>query len=275
MLPTLSWWHTSIHADWPSADYDPVALLDDPTRRRLGEWGLDERWAQRQKTKALHVGTYEAAIHNTCRRSSRQGDRGRQFYLYRVCLRPDVVVAPGYGEELVDFVGDVQLAEACPSGIDATRYVNRHEDPGGISLALGRGAIYSVQSLPIPLAPDPGRDDQPGWFATAVAALTAASTEPVLVVKPDNELTRLFRRRNPMPPTTSTTSRRREAQREIRDRILEGLPAALRDDISALIPIDDTITPERWCEHLAAATQLVMDPLRVIQAVAATAPRRV
>ncbi len=43
-------------------------------------------WAARRRAKALHIGTYEAAVHNMLRRIRDQADRGNQFYLYRVHL---------------------------------------------------------------------------------------------------------------------------------------------------------------------------------------------
>lgn len=268
VVPTLSWWHTSTHADWPSASYEPPASVVESLRQHLGDLGAD-RWARRQKTKALHVGTYEAAIHNMLRRCSDQSDRDKQFYLYRVRLRPDLVVAPGCGEEIVNFVGDVQLDDACPAGIDATRYVNRHEDPGGVSLALGLDAIHSVQSVAIPLPMALEDDGEPAWVRPAIAELTTASVEPIVVVEPDNRLTRLRRQFNPVPPTTS---RRRQVQQRIRDRVLDDLPRDLpwdlRDGIRDWVPVDDAISPQEWCEQLVGITQLISDPRTVIQAAA-------
>src|SRR5699024_5272434 len=49
-------------------DFDPAADLTPGIRRMMGG---DERvtaWAARQRAKALHVGTYEAAVHNMLRR---------------------------------------------------------------------------------------------------------------------------------------------------------------------------------------------------------------
>lgn len=155
LVARLSWWHTSSFPDWPSASFDPVARLTEVTRRRMGSQGV-RRWAERQRKKALHVGTYEAAIHNLLRRISDQPEPGARYYLYQVKLRPDVIVGPGAADELVDWMGDVPLSKACPPGIDATRYVNQHEDIGGISLALGRGALLAVQRIELPVVPSPG-----------------------------------------------------------------------------------------------------------------------
>ncbi|MEU7320955.1 hypothetical protein ABZ682_10385 [Streptomyces griseoviridis] len=47
--------------------------------------------------------------------------------------------------------GDVVLDQICPPGVDIARYLNYHEDPGGLSLALGREAAAGVQQVPVPL----------------------------------------------------------------------------------------------------------------------------
>lgn len=51
------------------------------------------------------------------------------------------------------------------------RYLNYHEDLGGLSLALGRGAIDKVQQIAIPLSDAWDRD----WARESVAALEKAS----------------------------------------------------------------------------------------------------
>lgn len=128
-------------------------------------------WAARQRAKALHVGTYEAAIHNMLRRMRDQPDHGSQFYLYRVHLRPSVVVREGWLIDHRNFVGDVVLEEVCPPGVDVARYLNYHEDPGGLSLALGRRAITSVQQVAVPLTDAWNAD----WARDAVTALEGVS----------------------------------------------------------------------------------------------------
>src|SRR5699024_2742462 len=88
LVAQFFWYHTSTQPDWPSRDFDPAADLTPGIRRMMGG---DERvtaWAARQRAKALHVGTYEAAVHNMLRRMRDQADRGNQFYLYRVHLKP-------------------------------------------------------------------------------------------------------------------------------------------------------------------------------------------
>ncbi|WP_327342746.1 hypothetical protein [Streptomyces europaeiscabiei] len=86
------------------------------------------------------------------------------------------MVREGWLIDPSDFVGDVVLDEVCPPGVDVARYLNYHEDPGGLSLALGREAIAGVQQVPVPL-PDAWDAD---WVREAVAALETASDAPIL-----------------------------------------------------------------------------------------------
>lgn len=125
------------------------------------------------------------------RRIHDQSGAGETFFLYRVTLRTDIVLQDGCGPEVVDFMGDVALSDVCAPEIDAVRYVNAHEDPGSISLALGRSAIEAVQGIRVPIP----TDIVPAWHSSAVERLLTASTEPVEIIEPDNALTRLQRRR--------------------------------------------------------------------------------
>lgn len=255
----LSWWHTSTHADWPPANVDPAARLDEPTRHRMGGDEAVARWVVRQNEKALHVGSYEAAVQNMLRRIHNQGDLGQTFYLYRVRLRPDLAVRAGCSGEVVDFVGDVALRDVCPAGIDAARYVNSHEDPGGISLALGRDAVHSVQRLRLPLDNSSGAS----WRESAMERLTAASSQPVAVIEPDNELTRLRRRFNGGP---TMTSRRMQGQTRILHEVTAHLPTKIRRQVRAAVSVDDTADPAEWCDSLASIMQLIDDPEVVVLA---------
>lgn len=108
-------------------------------------------WVARQRAKAIHIGSYEAAIHNMLRRMSNQGDRRSQFHLNRIRLRPSVIVREDWVINPSNFVGDVVLDEGCTASVDVARYPNYHEDLGGLALALGRGSIESVQQIAVPL----------------------------------------------------------------------------------------------------------------------------
>lgn len=142
----FSWYHTSTQPDWPTRDFYPAAVLTPETRRMMGGDQRVAEWAARQRAKALHVGTYEAAVHNMLRRIRDQADRGNQFYLYRAHLKPSVAVREGWLIDPSNFVGDVVLDEVCPPGVDVARYLNYHEDLGGLSQTLKysmRSPVYS------------------------------------------------------------------------------------------------------------------------------------
>lgn len=237
------WYHTSTHPDWPSRDFDPAAGLTAETRLRMGG---DERvaaWVARQRTKALHVGTYEAAIHNMLRRMNDQADRGSQFYLYRVRLRPDVVVREGWVVDPSNWLGDVVLAEVCPPGLDVARYLNYHEDPGGLSLALGCGAIADVQQIAIPL-----RDAWEGdWVREAVAGLESASDVPVPTT---GKLARF------MPPS----SPRAAVGRELGTALAGRLPVNLRRQFESGAAFDEGADSVRWARRASSLYGLIVDP---------------
>lgn len=119
----FSWYHTSTQPDWPARDFDPAADLTSETRKMMGGDEHVAAWAARQRAKALHVGTYEAAIHNMLRRMRDQADHGSQFYLYRVHLEPSVAARESWLIDPSNWLGDVVLDEVCPPGVDVARYL--------------------------------------------------------------------------------------------------------------------------------------------------------
>jgi hypothetical protein len=171
------WYHSSTHEVWPDRNFDPAAELTAETRRRMTAMcgvGAVERWAERQKAKALHLGTYEAAVENMFRRMRDQPGGSDQFYLYRVQLDPDCVIEPGIHREPTDWLGDAQLTDVCSPGSNVLRYVNVHEDRSSVSLAMEPSAVRAVQRIPIPRpcdASDP-------WIATAAQRLLVAASQP-------------------------------------------------------------------------------------------------
>lgn len=160
-VASVYWYHTSTIADWPQHDFDPAAGLTQETieqmTRSLLQGGFD-RWVARQKSKALHVGTYEAAIENMFRRMANQPQGNKQFYLFRVELEPEARIELGVHREPTNWVGDAHPEEFLSSGNQVYRYINEHEDPGGISLALTRDAIKAVTGIPVPLRNVPRAD---------------------------------------------------------------------------------------------------------------------
>lgn len=125
----LVWYHTSTRADWPPTDLSPEA-------------------------SATHLGTFESAIENMFRRMRNQSDADSQFYLHRVRVAcPPAEVSP-LGQELSDFMGNVWLRNLYEAGFPVVRYVNVHEHPGSISLAVVPSVITHVQTLAVPLSLD-------------------------------------------------------------------------------------------------------------------------
>ena len=153
----LNWYHTTTHSVWPNPNFDPEAGLSTVAKegmRKSGNPNAVENWVAKQKSKALHIGTYEAAIENMLRQLDTQRQVETQYYLYRVNLHQTSIVTPGVNQEPKSILGDMTLPELglTPEGI--YRYINQFEDEGSISLAIGKEAIASVQRITIPLLPD-------------------------------------------------------------------------------------------------------------------------
>ena len=128
-IERLVWYHTSTRADWPPIDESPTA-------------------------SATHLGTFESAIENMFRRMHNQSDAESQFYLHRVRIAcPPAEVSP-LGQELSDFMGNVWLSNLYDARFPLVRYVNVHEHPGSISLAVVPSAITHLQTLAVPLSLD-------------------------------------------------------------------------------------------------------------------------
>ena len=107
------------------------------------------RTRHRHETQALHLGTYETAVESMLRRMRDQDDGGEQFYLYRVALRHGLVIEQGWRDENSAEAAQVTQPDL---DVDAIRYLNVHESPGSISLAVRREAIASVQRVPLPVS---------------------------------------------------------------------------------------------------------------------------
>ncbi|MEU4454760.1 hypothetical protein AB0F44_25745 [Nocardioides sp. NPDC023903] len=246
----LGWYHTSTHQDWPRRNYDPAAKLDADTRARMGGDHRVASWAARQRAKALHVGTYESAIHNMLRRICDQSDHGSQFHLYRVHLVPTVTVRPGWVPDPSNWVGDVDLDTVCPSGVDVARYLNYHEDPGGLSLALGRGAIASVQQVAIPMA----EVQDANWIQDAVDTLNHAAKGKVPVARPTRGLDRL------RPPPSPQVIAARDLAKALADR----LPINLRGQFTSATAFVDGDDPVHWARQASRLSKLIEAPARVL-----------
>lgn len=155
-ITELNWYHTSVLKDWPSRNFDPLSVYPKDARenivKNMSSLKL-ESWLVRQKAKALHVGTFEAALENMLRRMEDQGDSNSQFYLYRVNLRDNSPVSSAVNKEPANIIGDAYLDELGVGRTEIYRYVNSHEDPSSISLALTIDSIASVQRVSVPISP--------------------------------------------------------------------------------------------------------------------------
>jgi hypothetical protein len=248
----VTWFHSSTNQDWPNP-VDFSSKLTDETRQRMGEESAG-RWAHRQSIKALHIGTYESAVHNMLRRMSDQGGNGEQFYLYGVRLQPDVAIQPGSTIDPSSSFGDVWLDEIATPETDVVRYVNVHEDPGGLSAAVRPSAIAAVQCLPIPLAT---ADDDP-WVVETAAALQSASIE----LQPlPAELSRF--------PFLYRETHRAKAARGIAEALASSLPATMQRQFESAVRWEDGEDPTGWARHLRSLVALVEDPERVLDKLAA------
>lgn len=214
--------------------------------------GAVERWAARQKSKALHVGTYEAAVENMFRRIDDEDGSTDQFFLHRVRLRRDCVIEPGVHSEPTDFVGNAYLAEACGPGVNVLRYVNVHEDASRISLALDIDAIDAVQSIPIPLPIDTGD----AWITDATARLRSAS------LRPPEPVTSKLQRFRPRPIPALVTE-----GRQLVEEAGAELPVNLRDRFG-LETDEETFAsdPAGFPARILGLVRLVTDPRQVLAA---------
>ena len=244
----LSWYHTSTQADWPTPDFDPAAQLTEETRRRIGGDHHVARWAERQRAKALHIDTYEAAIHKRLRRIHDQADHGSQFYLYRGHLAPTGTVGEAWLIDPSNFVGDVVLDQVCSPGIDVTCYLNYPEDPGALSLALGRSAIASTQRIAIP----PLVSGDPEWIASAVRELECATVTPQ-----SSAGSRQIGRRSSKSPKI-------DCARQLAAPLMQRLPVNLRSPFEAAAALSDNQKPEEWAPYVKGLANMLLAPDKVL-----------
>lgn len=246
----FAWYHSTTHERWPDRYFDPAAGLTADTRYRMEALGFGEgaveRWAERQKAKALHVGTYEAAVENMLRRMQDQADALDQFYLYRVQLEPDCIIQAGVHREPTNWVGDAYLADICAPGTNVLRYVNVHEDQSSVSLAIELSAVRAVQRIPIPLTVDASAP----WVASVTQRLIAASCKPM----PPAVAGFRGRLAQPMSPLRSEA-------RVIELEAAANLPPALRERINVGFIEDGFVErPSAFPMKVAGIVRLVTEP---------------
>lgn len=155
LVSRIFWYHTSTIGDWPQKDFDPREYLNpewcQTMTKRYGPEFVDGL-VERQKSRFLHVGTYEAAIENMLRRMGDQPEDNTQFYLFRVVLHKTAGIEPEVHPEAGNIVCDALLRDVVNPGNSIYRYINEREDEGSISLALTVDAIKSVSRIKIPVS---------------------------------------------------------------------------------------------------------------------------
>lgn len=167
-------------------------------------------------------------------------------------MREDWLIDPS------NFLGDVILNEVCPPGIDVARYLNYHEDPGGLSLALGREAIFSIQQIMIPLTNVRRRD----WIPYAVTEIRNA-----VEVSPSSSGSHLLMTFRPSSPKAMKA-------REITARLARRLPINLRSQFQATTAFSDTMDHEMWARYVIGVVDVIENPERVLAELDAQEIRR-
>ncbi|MGA6209308.1 hypothetical protein ACPESR_31580 [Nocardia testacea] len=144
------WYHTSYYQDWPSPSYrDDIAAQ---IKLSLLPSHQHEEAVDGKTSLALHLGTYAAAVENMLRRMHDEpSDRPYWLHQVQIQLRP-FDLAPGIHEEFNGLFGDVPMKAVTDLNAWAARYVNVHEAPGSISLAIGPRVIMRVRTIPLSMA---------------------------------------------------------------------------------------------------------------------------
>ena len=171
-VAAFAWYHTSTAPDWPSVTHT-AEVAEQVRQLEVIPRAQREYVIRAESTKALHLGTYEAAVENMFRRMHDEGDAGSQFYLHRVAVRSGRI-NDGYRDENHDSACDITVGELEADGLDAVRYLNVYEAPGSLSLAVRPGMIRWIQSIPIPVA-SPAEFEWPESLATLVSGVDAAA----------------------------------------------------------------------------------------------------
>jgi hypothetical protein len=152
----LYWYHSSPYENWPDAEaYAAEFEAQIANMPPIGPF-TPQNLLEQHTARAVHLGTYEAAIENMLRRLHDQDPKEGspvQYWLHRAQIRLEPGdLAPGVGEELADFMGNVPLSMLHErGGARAVRYVNTNEADGTISVAIDPAVIAIVATIKIPV----------------------------------------------------------------------------------------------------------------------------
>lgn len=117
-ISEVYWYHSTSQQVWPDPNYNPWAGISDQARARMNKQLGRERtksWELKQRSRALHVGTYEAAIENMLRRMRNENDCG-DFNLYRVRIAANAAIDYDIQTDPGGQMGNVQLREVGQEG---------------------------------------------------------------------------------------------------------------------------------------------------------------
>lgn len=230
-LTELAWYHTSTSADWPAPDHDD-RIEADLRSHSADSWMISiDRIIEGRTNRALHLGTYEAAIENMLRRMRNQGDATSQFFLYRVRVdvHPDRVNV-GFRDENLEAACQLGVAELDEAGLDVIRYLNVHESCGSLSLAVRPACVAPEARAAIPM---PGSGQLSAALAQELERFegrrrSLLEADPVLLNQPDSWETRLLRSERALPLYELWN----QAASTLQDRLLNGVSPVVAEDLS-------------------------------------------
>lgn len=253
----MVWYHSTTRSDWPPTDESP-------------------------EVNATHLGTFESAIENMLRRMCDEDDAEAQFFFHRVFVTcNDSEVSP-LDVEPTDFLGNVRLRLLTERGYRILRYINVHERPGSISLAVFPSVITHIQTISVPAGPHVKESKA----SSDAFAMYTAECDAVNARRPSTEgisrLEYLFPRN---PDTAPTVRAARACDKELesaRERYLEAmvaehLPTVGRRTRSKLLDALGHACGDsrRFHNKFRLLAELVQNPARTLCAIDAAPIRKV
>ncbi|GIH02920.1 hypothetical protein Rhe02_09870 [Rhizocola hellebori] len=287
-INTFAWYHTSTLADWPLAVDAVTRRTELAANAHLFHLPADhiERLVNNELNKALHVGTYGAAIENMLRRIRNQRDDPTAFYLHRVALQisPDRVNT-GYRDENHEPVSQMTTMDLRAEGLDAVRYVNVYESMGSISLAVLPETIAWVQTLGLPIS-----GLTPAHNAPLVEMLNRVQhqLDALRTCKPDtsairpSELRLMQLRGDPGPDGIAAASAAHgQSVRELHSEVtaalnqqyLTGISPRIADNFNSAIKWRSGQTASQFADFFAASAVALTRPDAVVTQLASRQPR--
>jgi hypothetical protein len=291
-INTLAWYHTGTSPKWPAmATMDADARraeLDANARHSHMPAGNVEPFIDKELNKALHVGTYEAAIENMLRRIRDQRDDAASFYLHRVALKigPDRV-NDGYRDENHEAAAQLTTMDLQAEDLDAVRYLNVRESVGSISLAVLPETIAWVQTVSLPVA-----SLTPTHSASLVRLLDRAqaqldalrATEPDTSAISPSQLRLMQLRGDPGPSGIAAASLahghkvaelRIEVTIALGQEYLTGISPGIAERFDRAITWRSGQTARQFADFFSTSAAALIRPVAVVAVLASREPRAV